>query len=573
MGKILLSARQPQKREQKNKNFYASIITAVMMLFVSIGAMSQTNFVSSNPTAGANGVVRTSNIVMTFDAAIAAAQVTSANIQVRGEQTGLVAGSFSGGDTPVITFDPTVDFKPGEVIQVTITTGLGIADSHSFTFRTASTLIGNVTGVNTNIVATDATDARDVFAADMDNDGDMDIISTSANTLTWYDNDGSENYTKRIIPSTNNPGGIFAADINGDGNLDIVLTSFSDDTLAWYESDGNITPAFTEHVIPGAGNGAISIYAIDVDGDGDMDILSGANIDNDFFWFENDGSETFTKHAISTNESGAFDIYAVDVDGDGDIDILTASSGNDTVAWFENDGSEVFTKRTITNTASAVRSVYAADVDSDGDMDVLSASSLDNTIAWYDNNGSEVFTKRIVSNTAPDARSVYAADVNGDGNMDVLSASATDNTIAVYENDGSEVFTKQVITNTATRAFSVYVADVGGDGDLDILSASRDNNTIAWYSLIDTPLSTTDESFKESIALYPNPSNGRTTISLSNNNAPINLVVSNLLGQRVFEKHYEATNTIVLNAAIPTGIYLVTLTSGNAKATLKMIVE
>ena len=70
----------------------------------------------------------------------------------------------------------------------------------------------------------------------------------------------------------------------------------------------------------------------------------------------------------------AWSVYAADVDGDGDMDVLSASSSDNKIAWYENDGSENFTENTISTSANSARSVYAVDVDGDGDMDVLSAS-------------------------------------------------------------------------------------------------------------------------------------------------------------------------------------------------------
>ena len=98
------------------------------------------------------------------------------------------------------------------------------------------------------------------------------------------------------------------------------------------------------------------------------------------------------QNTISTAADGAQSVFAADVDSDGDLDVLSASINDDTIAWYENDGSETFTQRTITTSANGATSVFAADVDGDGDLDVLSASINDDTIAWYENNGSENFT-------------------------------------------------------------------------------------------------------------------------------------------------------------------------------------
>ena len=97
------------------------------------------------------------------------------------------------------------------------------------------------------------------------------------------------------------------------------------------------------------------------------------------------GQPAFDVHTITTSAYGARSVYAIDVDGDGDMDVLSASDQDDTIAWYENNGSESFTAHTITSSADGANSVYAVDLDGDGDMDVLSASWNDDKIAWYEN--------------------------------------------------------------------------------------------------------------------------------------------------------------------------------------------
>ncbi|MDE5099709.1 MAG: DUF4347 domain-containing protein, partial [Trichodesmium sp. St16_bin4-tuft] len=176
---------------------------------------------------------------------------------------------------------------------------------------------------------------------------------------------------------------------------------------------------------------------------------------------------------ISDNANGAYSVFAADVDGDGDMDVLSASINDDKIALYLNDGSNNFTEQTISTNADGAISVFAADVDGDGDMDVLSASYWDNKIALHLNDGSNNFTEQIISNNARGAESVFAADVDSDGDVDVLSASFNDSKIALYLNDGSNNFTEQTISTNADGAQSVFAADVDGDGDVDVLSASE----------------------------------------------------------------------------------------------------
>ena len=304
-----------------------------------------------------------------------------------------------------------------------------------------------------------------------------------------------EDYAVSIVSSTNVFGGfvgdrkisttadgaydVFAADLDGDGDLDLLSASLTDDKIAWYENDGNQN--FTEHTITTTADGAVGVYAADFDGDGDMDVFSASFNDDTIAWYINDGSQQFTKRTISPIADGAYDVLATDVDSDGDMDVLSASGIDDSIVWYENDGRQQFARRVISNTANYAVSVYAADVDGDGDLDVLSASILDGTIAWFENDGNENFTEHTVSNRLGRARSVYAADVDGDGDMDVLSASEISGRITWFENDGSQNFTEHTISTTVDLAKDVFAADVDGDGDLDVLSASREDDTIAWY--------------------------------------------------------------------------------------------
>ncbi len=91
---------------------------------------------------------------------------------------------------------------------------------------------------------------------------------------------------------------------------------------------------FTERVISTTANGAISVFATDLDGDGDTDVLSASAIDDKIAWYESDGGSppSFTERVISTTAIRAVSVFATDVDGDGNTDVHSASDYDDKIA-------------------------------------------------------------------------------------------------------------------------------------------------------------------------------------------------------------------------------------------------
>ena len=320
----------------------------------------------------------------------------------------------------------------------------------------------------------------------------MIVVSVVPALAVWVSPAGAGEvpFTERVISTTaDGANTVFVADIDGDGASDVLSASGNDDKIAWYENDGGSLPSFSEHIISTNADSAWSVFARDVDGDGDTDVLSASIDDDKIAWYESDGGSPpgFTERVISTAANGAYSVFAADVDGDGDTDVLSASYYDDKIAWYENDGGSPpsFSEHIISTNADGARCVFAADVDGDGDSDVLSASRFDNKIAWYENDGGSLpsFSEHIISTNADDAESVVAADVDGDGDSDVLSASFEDDKIAWYENDGGlpPSFSEHIISTNADGARCVFAADVDGDGDSDVLSASGFDDKIAWY--------------------------------------------------------------------------------------------
>src|SRR5204863_9100903 len=139
---------------------------------------------------------------------------------------------------------------------------------------------------------------------------------------------------------------------------------------------------------------------------------------------------TWATFVVPSSVIGLESVFAADVNGDGNVDILSASSGDGKIVWYDNFSGTgtIWNQNIITAGAAGARSVFAADIDGDGHLDLLSASATDDSIRWYPNlGGTGLFGAPVViSSSADGARSVFAADADNDGDVDVFSASALD---------------------------------------------------------------------------------------------------------------------------------------------------
>ncbi|WP_055443371.1 T9SS type A sorting domain-containing protein [Lacinutrix himadriensis] len=347
---------------------------------------------------------------------------------------------------------------------------------------------------------------KSVFSADFDGDGDMDFVSIfyGDNEIAWFQNtNGQGDFSEPISVTKNISAGtsVSAADLDGDGDFDIIASGgelFSSITrkLVWYENLDGLGNFGTEQIILADGTYTEAIHVADLDNDNDIDILVVSAVSDKVIWFENiNGNGIFsTEQIITTETDSPQSVSTADLDSDGDLDVLTTSLIDDKLAWYENtNGTGDFgVQQVISISGNGAIDAKAADFDNDGDLDIVLASRLDDTVAWYENlDGNGVFGAENIIYTDDNpgqAIKVIAVDVDNDGDLDVLSASVEYAGVVVwFENvDGYGAFgePQPIITGDADLATGIYmdidVADVNQDGMIDILSAFEESNTLVW---------------------------------------------------------------------------------------------
>jgi len=119
---------------------------------------------------------------------------------------------------------------------------------------------------------------------------------------------------------------VFPADLDGDGDIDVLLGSGS---ITWVENLGGgiFSPA---HPISSSPFTPADVQAVDLDGDGDLDVLSRWQQKARIRIYENLGQGNFGPVQLLVEKGihvGATNPVAADLDGDGDLDVLLAFSG------------------------------------------------------------------------------------------------------------------------------------------------------------------------------------------------------------------------------------------------------
>ena len=407
-------------------------------------------------------------------------------------------GTFSEGSIVSTAGDTVVSLDVGDIDgdgDIDFITGSAGDDAAQW-FVNGEGILGLSFGART-VVTFSVNTPRSAWPADLDRDGDLDIVVVDGteNNVVWYENEnglfafGPENVVTTLTLDARDA---LAADVDGDGDLDIVSVSYSDDKIAWYENLDGAGSFGPQVVVSTSFDAPIAVFAGDIDGDGRMDLATASFEDDTVSWHRNvdgDGS-AWVSTVANASVPGASSVFMADVDGDGNMDLVSASADADRIAWHRNvDGAgSVWDTVVVSTLAAKALSVFVADIDGDGDMDLASASADDDKIAWYENlDGTGAFgVQRVVSTVADGARSVFVADVDGDGDMDMVSASERDEKIAWYENvDGAGTFAPEsVISREVNDAYDVFVADADGDGDMDVLAVAEGVARIDWFPQI-----------------------------------------------------------------------------------------
>jgi FG-GAP-like repeat/Bacterial Ig-like domain len=430
----------------------------------------------------------TTTISMTFDQPLLPASVTASSFRVFGKQTGTATGpvTFSNSNQTV-TLTPSRVFAAGEVVLVNVSHDVLAADStpvrgagFAWQFSIAavpsagtfqqidvmSNRTGGPGGPQTRIYG--------ALQADLDQDGwiDLTTVNEVSGDLRVFMNrgDGTGLYHPFLQPpfpigleaSPNEP-----ADFDNDGQIDVVVSAASGGGIWIGRGDGDGTFSGSQSVL--TGNEPHGVAVLDVDGDGDPDIVEAIQGDDHLAVLLNNGAGVFGAPTyFDSGCGGEWALAAADMNNDYIYDVVAGCVDDSKGVVGLGNGNGTFTPLTPQNAGGPPWQVALGDVDGDGDIDAAFGNSFAANGGLLKNDGTGVLGSLDTVPTPAHTPASDLADLDGDGDLDWILSSYGAGLWRIYWNDGAGNFGSPTDIAAPSNPSCAVPVDFDNDGDIDL---------------------------------------------------------------------------------------------------------
>lgn len=335
--------------------------------------------------------------------------------------------------------------------------------------------------------------SANVSIGDLNNDGHPDLVLAKGRHWPLVDRvllgDGHGNFPNAFdlgAASDRSYSGLLV-DLDGDGDLDVVISNDNPDPKRTYLNDG------TGHFVEGTTFGrpeweTRNASVADLNGDGLPDIVaanrSGKRGGASYICL-NLGGGKFGADCIPFSEESSTTITPADVNGDGLTDLIVPNrdggQGYVYVHVAKRD-SVAFTKLPFGPADATIREAGAADLDGDGTLDIVAIDERTG-VALYFGKGGGTFADGIP--LAGDSATPYAlalGDLNGDGRVDIVVGHVEAPT-TVHFNDGSgRTFRAVPVGDNRGTVYGFAIGDLDGDGLADLAAARSDAPNVVYFA-------------------------------------------------------------------------------------------
>ena len=357
-----------------------------------------------------------------------------------------------------------------------------------------SVLLGNGDGTFRAAVpyATN-TNPQSVTVGDFDEDGVPDLAVVNAITIITQgpgtvsillgNGDGTFGAATEF-PCGDGPGAIVAGDFDGDHHLDLAITNFIPvnvrSAVEVLSGDGH--GSFATPVSLSTGNGPVQLVAADLDGDGDLDIVTCDLGGNAISVLQNNGDGTFQPHADTPAGFGPKSIAVADLDQDGKLDLalttFTNISGGGSVVTLRGNGDSTFQPAREYLTGPIGPAILAGTVDADSTQDLLVTDLTHHlTVLLGNADGTLAGPDHYATGRSPIA--VTATDLTGDRKLDLVVADNLGTAVSVFTGNGDGKFQNGLLRFAGRLPDAVLAGKFDPGATFDLAVANGDASVVS----------------------------------------------------------------------------------------------
>lgn len=440
-----------------------------------------------------------------------------------------------------------------------------------YTNPSSTSAVWNKTTVRSNIQ-----DISNVLTADIDNDSDIDIISSDTGSLSIIldvnlDGKGSSWETRTITSTAGAIKSMCLGDLNNDGTLDIVAADDSLDRIFYMQNNfvsNNSWQSVSIYLYENPKN-PTSVFCHDMDNDNDIDVVSTSQNSSTINWHENvagDGSQWET-HEISNSVAFVNKIFVSDLDNDSYYDIVSISPASSTINFHRNiegDG-KTWESTIIYENINTPTDLFLIDLDSDGDDDILTGSNQPNSILWLENTlplENNWISKQIGSSiTYPST--IKAADIDRDGDNDVVFGSIADSTIHIGPNlfsqtsynSISDIVNSSIDNHISAILGQAFVSNndlLGADNSvlISIYDPNRNSNPQVVETIPSSDITITNLNSQTSASILLKETNVNSSLFIGEFFVNIDYSITNIQAKDLdrIEVKYKTNNNIIITS-------------------------
>jgi|GEM_PF-4052152 len=345
---------------------------------------------------------------------------------------------------------------------------------------------------NPQLISTHFTSITDFDVKDVDNDARAEVIvgREGFGGLHYFENgtNGVEE-GRAISAGVEGLSELALADMDGDGDKDLVSTSIDDDKLAWYENEGDGAKA-PQQVISNQMEGAWGVVPVynPEDSEEGLYVWTGDQFNADLKVVESENGN----FAVNQTASFATIISSspVDLEGDERSELLIGSAANSGSLLYLGELQDMqgpYIEIIATN-ASAIHSVTGADLSGNGIPEVIAHNASFGQLYVYSNIGGGSWDDGQIINTDEDMvfsfnSPIVTVDYDQDGDLDILinSNGLNDSKLYLLRQGENFTFSSEYLGISTPHDAILVAGDVEGDGDIDILTLANGTYDLRWF--------------------------------------------------------------------------------------------